>query len=147
MLVEGDAFFGFIGAGGLDPWLPGAHAQNETVVRAAAAATAVLAREYDTVFDGVVGPWFLPTFVDAGGFVELDYVVLLPTVERCVGRVRSRPAHRFGDEAATRKMHAEFDAAAMPPRHVIDNSDADADDTLRLVLAARSSGALRHRGT
>ncbi|MFL5792310.1 MAG: AAA family ATPase, partial [Actinomycetota bacterium] len=30
-LVEGDAFFGFVARGYIDPWLPESHAQNAVV--------------------------------------------------------------------------------------------------------------------
>lgn len=45
------------------PSLPAARGQNEVVTRAAAAAAgSYAAGGYDTVYDGVVGPWFLPGF-------------------------------------------------------------------------------------
>ena len=76
---RGDAFFGFLARGAVAPWLPGSHEQNEIVTRAAATTAGRFAAEgYDTVFDGMVGPWFLPTFAEATGLDRLDYVVLLP---------------------------------------------------------------------
>jgi hypothetical protein len=65
---------------------------------------------YTTVYDGVVGPWFLPTFGAATGLDHLDYVIILPPVEVCVRRVATRRGHGFTDQGATRKMHAEFDS-------------------------------------
>jgi hypothetical protein len=62
VLVEGDAFFGFLARGAVDPWLPESHDQNTVATRAAAAAAGVFALGgYATIYDGVVGPWFLPT--------------------------------------------------------------------------------------
>ena len=82
VLVEGDAFFGFLAAGAVPPWLPGSHQQNEVVTVAAATATGCFVTGgYETVYDGVVGPWFLPTFAAATGLHELDYVILLPSVD------------------------------------------------------------------
>ena len=50
--------------GAIPPWLPESQAQNEATTRASARAAAeFLASGYHTVFDGMVGPWFLPTFV------------------------------------------------------------------------------------
>ena len=63
---------------------------------------------FTTVYDGMVGPWFLPTFADAAGLDELSYVIVLPDVDQCVARVATREGHGFADLAATRKMHAEF---------------------------------------
>ncbi|MEO1061118.1 MAG: AAA family ATPase [Actinomycetota bacterium] len=144
MLVEGDAFFGFIAAGGIDPWLPASADQNETVIRSAAAATAVLAARYATVFDGVLGPWFLDTFVTAGGFEELDYVLLVPSEAACLQRVRTRTGHSFHDEDATRQMHAQFAASPIDRRHVVDTTELGVDETVEAVVTARAAGRLRH---
>src|SRR4051794_10095110 len=81
VLVEGDAFFHFLAAGAIEPWLPESNLQNEVVTEAAASAAGRYASGgYASVYDGVVGPWFLPAFADATGLAELDYVLLLPSV-------------------------------------------------------------------
>ena len=119
VLVAGDAFFGFLHSGRVEPWLPESDHQNEVVTEAAAGATGrFVAAGYTAVYDGIVGPWFLPTFAAATGLETLQYVVLMPSVEACVERVATRVGHGFTDEAATRKMHHEFAAAAVdaPPR-------------------------------
>ena len=55
--------------------------QNEVVTQAAAAAAGrYTGGGYETVYDGVVGPWFLPAFAAATGLDRLDYVVLMPSV-------------------------------------------------------------------
>ncbi len=118
-LVEGDAFFGFLASEAIEPWRPEAHAQNEVVTEASAIATGRFAVDYDTVFDGIVGPWFLPTFASAVGLTTFGYVILLPPAEVCVSRVKSRERHGFSDEAATRHMHNQFDEAEVDSRHII----------------------------
>jgi Mg-chelatase subunit ChlI len=119
-LVEGDAFFGFLARGAVDPWLPEADQQNEIVARAAASTAGHFsAGGYATVYDGVVGPWSLPAFAAAAGLDSLGYVILLPRVEVCVERVLTRRNHGFGDETATRRMHTQFAEAAIPARHVL----------------------------
>ena len=116
VLVEGDSFFGFLASGAVDPWLPASHDQNTVVTRAAAAAAGAFALGgYATVYDGVVGPWFLSIFGAATHLDHLDYVILLPLVDICVRRVATRRDDGFTDEAATRKMHAEFDQVRGPP--------------------------------
>src|SRR5688572_17788576 len=95
VLVEGDAFFHFLQRGKVDPWLAAAHAQNITVLEAAAAATARFATaSFWTMYDGVVAPWALPTF-HAAGARHVHYVVLLPDVEVCVERVIRRNRQEF----------------------------------------------------
>jgi cytidylate kinase len=144
VLVEGDAFFGFLAAGGIDPWLPESHAQNTTVLEAAAAATGRFASAaYETVFDGVLGPWFLDAFTAASGLDHLDYVVLLPPADRCVVGVLSRTDHAFTDEAATRHMHAMFAGATVEPRHVLTDLPTDPVEVADRVTAARGAGNLR----
>lgn len=141
VLVQGDAFFEFLARGAIPPWLPESNEQNETVTRAAASAAGRYASGgYMTVYDGVVGPWFLPTFAAATGLDELDYVVLLPSVERCVERVATREGHGFTDEAATRKMHDEFARAEVDPKHVFVDPPDSAD-----AVAERIATALAHR--
>jgi cytidylate kinase len=145
-LVEGDCFFTFLARGAIDPWLPESNEQNHVVTRAAAAATGhYAAGGFTTVYDGVVGPWFLPTFAAATGLERLDYAVLLPAADRCVERVLTRADHRFGDEAATRKMHAEFVAAAVESRHVLLEPPDGPDEVADLVEAARREGSLAFR--
>src|SRR5438477_11761411 len=85
VLVEGDAFFGFLASGAIEPWLAGSNDQNTVVTRAAAAAAGQFASGgYLTVYDGVVGPWFLATFAAGTGLDRLDYVALLPSVDDCI---------------------------------------------------------------
>ncbi|MEM9711770.1 MAG: AAA family ATPase [Actinomycetota bacterium] len=144
MLVEGDAFFGFVATGGIDPWLPESHEQNAVVTSAAGAATGVLAAVYDTVYDGVLGPWFLDAFLTATGCEAFDYVVLLPPVERCVERVRNRDGHTFDDENVTRQLHGQFAAGGIAERHLVDSSDLDPADTIRRIVRDRPTGRFRY---
>lgn len=145
VLVDGDAFFAFLDQGAIAPWLPEAHGQNEVVTRAAAAAAGRFAAVYTVVYDGVIGPWFLPTFARETGLATLDYVILLPSVETCVERISTREGHGFTDESATRKMHDEFRRASIAERHVMrdppDTPGAVADE----VLARVEAGALAYQ--
>jgi hypothetical protein len=144
-LVEGDAFFGFLASGAIAPWLPASHEQNTVAIGAAASAAGAFATGgYLTVYDGVVGPWFLPAFGAATGLDALDYVVLLPSVEVCVRRVATRRDHGFTDEAATRKMHAEFAAAAVDERHILRDPPDDIAEVAEAIESARAAGALEH---
>lgn len=148
VLVQGDAFFGFMVAGVIPPWQPESQGQNEVVVDATAATTArFVTAGWSTVFDGVMGPWFVHRFLAGIGVEEADYAILLPPVERCVERVARRQGHEFQDEPATRKMHHEFSAslAAISPAHVLDNGDEDPAITAAALLAARAEGRLRIR--
>lgn len=144
VLIEGDRFFGFLANGGIDPWLPESEAQNQTVTEAAAAATGRFAADYDTVYDGVVGPWFLPSFATATGLAELDYAIILPALETCLDRVRTRTDHQFSDPEATAKMHREFSLAEIDPRHVVSGGELAAAETAATIVSLRNAGRLRY---
>lgn len=145
VLVEGDAFFAFLARGAVEPSLSESREQNEVVTRAAAAAAGrYAAGGYLTVYDGIVGPWFLATFAKASGLATLDYVVLLPSLERCLEGVTTRIGHGFSDEAATRRMHDEFTRAELHGRHVLVDAAGDADAVAALVAAARERGGLKY---
>ena len=146
VLVAGDAFFGFLATGAIAPWLPKSQMQNEVVTRAAARATGeFVAGGFTTVFDGMVGPWFLPTFAAAVGVPVLDYVILLPSVERCLARVATRHDHGFDDPDATRKMHRAFSAAPVDPRHVLVDPPQGVDAVADLIAAGAADGRFAYR--
>ncbi len=142
--MQGDAFFGFLRRDAIDPWLPESNDQNTLVTEAAGAATGrLVSGGLDVVYDGVLGPWFLDTFLAATGLDALDYVVLLPSVERCVDAVRTRVGHGFTDEPATRKMHDEFATATVAARHVLEPTGT-VDDVVAAIGENRAAGALRY---
>ena len=145
VLVEGDAFFAFLAQGAIAPWLPAAHRQNEVVTCAAAAAAGrYVAGGYITVYDGVLGPWFLADFAAAAALDCLHYAVLLPSVERCVARVAGRTSHGFTDEAATRHMHRQFAGADIDQRHVLADPSGPAEETAEQIMKRTRSGMLRY---
>jgi energy-coupling factor transporter ATP-binding protein EcfA2 len=145
VLVEGDAFFAFLASGAIEPWRPESNDQNTVVTRAAASAAGAFAvGGYETVYDGVVGPWFLPTFGAATGLDRLDFVVLLPDVEVCVQRVATRKGHGFTDEPATRWMHAQFANAIVADRHVLRDPPAGIEAVAALIASAHEAGELAH---
>jgi hypothetical protein len=142
VLVEGDAFFGFLVRGAVPPWLPEANDQNDVVIRvAAAAAGGFAARGHATVYEGIVGPWFLPIFAEATGLDAVHYAVLLPAIERCLARVGTRRGHGFDDEPATRKMCEEFARSHMDPRHLL----VDPPDDVEMVAAEILRASTRDR--
>jgi thymidylate kinase len=123
-LVPGDQFFAFIEQGSIAPWTSPAHHQNEIVTEAAGAAAGRLAAGgYTVVYDGVIGPWFLETFVAATRIPFLHYAILLPPEPVCLERVRSRADHGFKDQEATRQMYQQFAEADIDARYVVASTD------------------------
>jgi hypothetical protein len=134
-LVAGDDFFGFLARGAIAPWLPAADEQNRVVVHAAASAAGRLTERCTVVYDGVLGPWHLSGFVAATGLRELHYVVLLPSVERCLHRVATRVGHGFTDAPVAEHMYGEFARADTDDRHVLREPPDDPAVAASLVLA------------
>jgi gluconate kinase len=146
VLIEGDAFFRFLAQGAISPWLSEANEQNEVVTRASASAAGrYVSGGYTTVYDGVVGPWFLPAFAAATGVPSLHYVVLLPSLERCVARIETRQGHGFTDEAATRHMHQEFARADIGERHLFVEPPDHVEAVVERILTAVADGVLLYR--
>ena len=144
-LVPGDDVFGFLARGAIPPWEPGSHRQNEVVIRAAAAAAGRFAAGgMHTVYDGVVGPWFLDAFTEATGLAQLHYVLLLPALEDCLERVRTRTGHGFADPDATRHMHRQFAEATVHPRHVLTGPGDGPEQVAAAVTAGVREGRFRY---
>src|ERR1700733_11399574 len=147
VLIRGDAFFRFLDQGAMTPWLPGATEQNRVVIRASGAAAGQYARGgYESVFDGVLGPWWLPTFFEATELDELHYAVLFPSVDRCVQNVATRQGHN-DEEAATRHMHDEFKRALLDfdTRHLLTDPPSP-EDTATELLTRYRDGLLAYDG-
>lgn len=142
-VVVGDQFFTFIAGGWIEPWRPEAERQNEIVTAAAAAAAGQLAAGgYVVVYDGVVGPWLLPTFLAHTGLERLDYAVLLPPEDVCIDRVRTRAGHGFTDLGATRHMYRDFAAAQLTSRHLLTSATDSPEQTVAEIRRRRAAGLL-----
>jgi hypothetical protein len=144
-LVAGDDFFGFLRNGALAPWTAESHRQNEAVTDAAGAAAGRLTGWCTVVYDGVVGPWFLPRFARATGAERLHYVLLVPALDTCVERVRSRIAHGFTDLDAARHMHAQFADPQIDARHVVRDEHRSAEQLAELIREQLPSGRFEYR--
>ncbi len=143
VLIEGDAFFGFLRSGAIAPWLPESHDQNSLVTQVAGRAAGGFARGgHETVYDGIVDPWFLDEFLSASGLSSLDYEVLLPSVETYIKRVLSQENHGLRGESAARHMHDHFVRQAPADRYIIKNVDQSPEEILAYILDARGRGDL-----
>jgi cytidylate kinase len=143
-LVAGDAFFAMIRQGYILPWLPESYNQNNGIIEAAGAAAGRLAGICFVVYDGVVGPWSLPTFRRAAGVPELHYVVLMPPLDVCLERVRSRVDHGFRDLSVTRDMHQQFARARVDIRHLVSEPEEPPSDLAELIARQLGSGRFRY---
>jgi hypothetical protein len=96
------------------------------------------------VYDGVIGPWFLPTFLLASGLKRLHYVILLPPQAVCVQRVESRKGHGLTDPGVARHMWREFHQAKADPRHVLADHDAQPDAIASALAGRLEEGSIRY---
>ena len=141
--LESDWFWTTIVRGHVLPWLAEADVQNRTVLRACAAAAAVMAvGGYTVVVDGIVVPGHIALFADELGRVGADthYVVLRPSLEVALERAMSRvddervPGHpALVAEEPIRHIWQQFSALGPYERHVVDTSALGPDDTAALV--------------
>jgi hypothetical protein len=133
VLIQGDVFFRFLDQDAVPAWLPEATDQNRVVIRASGAAAGRFARGgYEAVFDGVMGPWWLPTFFEATELDELHYAVLLPPADMCVLNVAAREG--YVNESATRHMHDQFHQAPIDTRHLLTDPRGNPEDTATELL-------------
>ena len=143
--LESDWFFRCIRSGFIEPWLPDAHSQNETVMAVAAdAAAAYTDAGYAVLWDGIVGPWFLDRVARrlAARRIRVQYLVLRPGRGTASTRVQQR-----GDTTETtgaETMYDQFaDIGEFEP-HVI-SSDAPAEQVIEACRTALANGSLEVR--
>lgn len=145
VLVTGDAFFDVLREGRIEPWLPESDAQNRTVTRATGQAVAAyLAGGFETVLEGIFGPWLLPELRSGLGPVAFDYAVLLPRLDVCVQRVTARADRGNLDADATRAMHTAFVDAQIDVRHRLDSATLSPPHLATEIAERRASGTLRY---
>ena len=123
-----DWFFAQIRRGAVEPWRPEAHAQNRTVLHAAAEACATFAAEgYVCVAEGILYPFMLDLFRAAATSrrVAVHYAVLRAPVEvvqqRVVDRrVEPRHAGALADADVVDDLWAQFERQGVEERHRVD---------------------------
>ena len=143
-LVAGDIFFAMIKKGFILPWLPQSRRQNTVVIEAAAATAGRLTDICSVVYDGVLGPWFLPTFVRATGLPHIQYVILLPPLEVCLERVQGRVGHDFSDLLVTRDLYEQFANADVDARHLITEPGDHPAELAELISERLDDGRFRY---
>ncbi len=147
--LEADRFFGFIGAGYVEPWEPDSHAQNTVVMRIVASAAAGYARGgYFTIIDGIVLPrWFLrpiQELLESEGH-SVAYAVLRARPETCVSRTRSRTGGGLADRAIVERLCRDFSDLNAVEGHVVDNDGATPEQTADLIAAGLGGWLLLSR--
>ena len=82
----------------------------------------------------------LDRFLAVAAVPTADYVVLLPSLDRCLERIRTRRDHPFDDEVAAIDLHAQWTDAVIDRRQVLDNSNLDLDATVAAIIDGVAEG-------
>jgi hypothetical protein len=96
------------------------------------------------VYDGVLGPWLLPTFVRGTGLSDIHYVILLPPLEVCLERVQARVGHGFSDPLVTRDLYEQFANAAVERKHLITEPSDHPAELAELISRQLDDGRFRY---
>jgi predicted kinase len=144
--IESDRFFHFIQAGYIEPWRPGSHEQNTTVMRIVAQTAAAYADAgYFTVIDGIILPkWFLQPLRDSLGAAghRVAYAVLRAPLAVCVERAESRAASPLSNPAVIERLWHDFADLGLLEAHVIDSGTQDVQMTADVLVERLQAGLL-----
>jgi RecA/RadA recombinase len=141
--LVGDQVFHWVVGGYVPPWMPGTSRQNGTVISAMAAAAARFADGgYDVFVDGIIGPWFLPYWLQAAGRGRpTHYFVLRPS--RQTAGMRATGRRGPGDLVDPHPIAAMFDAfedLGGFETHVLDSSSQDIGATVAAIREGLRDG-------
>jgi AAA domain len=134
--LDGDQVFHWVAAGYMPPWMPGTSRQNGTVISAIAAAAVQFADGgYDVFVDAIIGPWFLPHWLQtAERGRPAHYVILRPSRQTAAVRATSRRAPRdLVDAHPVAVMFDAFEDLGSFEAHVLDSSGLDIDATVAAI--------------
>lgn len=124
-VVSGDHFFNFLHSGKIPPHLTESHQQNQAVTEVIVnAAAGYVDGGWTVVLEGIFGPWFLPIAQASTIGIDLHYLVLDAPLDLCVERFSHREP--TASTAVVNKMHAEFAAANIENRYLINASQEPA---------------------
>ena len=138
-----DEFFHFIRRGHIAAFLPNAAQQNEVVSGVlAAAAVSFASGGYTVILDGIVGPWFLPIYLEAArsNGVDVHYIVLRPSSGVAAARAVSRRSHQLTDPEPVAGLYTALSELGTYESHVIDSSLWDPLETANRVLEGVLAG-------
>lgn len=96
------------------------------------------------VYDGVVGPWFLDTFMVFAGVMHLKYAVILLPLDICAERVSNRQRHLFTDLDAATQLWRAVHRARINARHVLSGPEARPSEMARTLVERVQDETIRH---
>ena len=146
-----DWFFAKLRRGAIEPWREEAHTQNRAVLHAAAEACSTFAAEgYVCVAEGILYPFMLDLFGDAGARlgVALHYAVLRAPIDVVQQRVVDRkvePQHAgaLADSAVVEDLWGQFERQGVAERHRVDAGGRSPDEVAEEIDRRFRAGELR----
>jgi cytidylate kinase len=138
-----DTFYVWIRSGFILPYLPGAQRQNEVVQDVMiGAACSYTAGGYDTILDGILGPWLLESFRAAcrERGLDLSYIVLRPNLDVGLSRATRREGRQLTDVEPIVGLYGAFEDLGALEGHVVDSSAQHVEQTTAEIAAGLRAG-------
>jgi cytidylate kinase len=138
-----DTFYVWIRSGFVPPYLPEAERQNEVVQNVMVDASCAYAGGgYDTVLDGILGPWLLESFRSAcrKRGLDLSYIVLRPNLDVTLSRATQREGRQLKEVEPIVGLYGAFENLGALEAHVVDSSDQHVEQTRADIAAGLRTG-------
>jgi cytidylate kinase len=141
--IEGDTFWGFIAKTSVNNSRNKNFKMIMTAMTAAAMSYALYG--YAVILDFSIPPWFLETAIKMGKLrdIELDYIVIKPSVEICAVRAATRTEGIITDYTIYRELYMSFDEAA---RYTISDDAATEPELAKRIKEGVAQGKFRIKG-
>lgn len=140
--LHADDFWRFIKNGAIAPYLHSAHRQNNVVMGALSGVAQSYANGgYFVVVDGIIGPWFLPSFQTIT--TPVHYIVLRPPLALAIARCQHRGNDTLTDLEPIAALHHQFSSLGKLEHHVLSVDGQTRQQTLKMVISAMQTDKFR----
>jgi chloramphenicol 3-O-phosphotransferase len=138
-----DTFYASIRTGFVPPYLPEAAEQNQVVLAAIADAAAAYARGgYDVILDGILGPWYLGSFLERarGEAITVSYIVLRPSLDVVIARATNREGDALTATEPITGLYKAFTALGELESYAVDSDGQTPSETAATLRARLEAG-------
>lgn len=131
-----DDFYHYLCKGAVLPHMPEAHKQNMVVIEAFLETAKCFARGgYDVIVDGIIGPWFLDSWIKAvQEQYEVHYIVLRAAKDETLKRAAERiKLDKKTNIELVETMWKQFQNLGCYEANVINTTDCTVDETANFI--------------